>query len=61
MLKKGPFIGMSQIVRVIADDNQVLLYLEAIPCHTESHTSSALLLKQISVFLPYILKDKQRL
>lgn len=52
---------MSQIVRVIADDNQVLLYLEAIPCHTESHTSSALLLKQISVFLPYILKDKQRL
>lgn len=41
MLKKGPFIGMSQIVRVIADDNQVLLYLEAIPCHTESHFISS--------------------
>lgn len=51
MLRKtGQFIGMSQIVRVIADDNQVLLYLEAIAC-TESYISPALLLKQISVFL----------
>lgn len=48
--KKGQFIEMKQIVMVIADDNQVLLYLEAIPC-TESYISSALLLKQISVFL----------
>ena len=48
--KRGQFIGMSQILRVIADVNQVLMYLEEIPC-TESYISSALLLKQISVFL----------
>lgn len=47
---RGQFIGMSQTARVIADDNQVLLYLEAIP-RTESYISSALLLKQISVLL----------
>lgn len=48
--KKGQFVGMSQILRVIADDNEVLIYLEAVPC-TESYISSALLLKHISVFL----------